>query len=110
MGKKIVFKMGIIWCSKYAFFLKLMAKFGEKDLKTFDKLDCDITPQHIELYHRISSARDTVTAKCSWRKECQQIWHDKKAFKKLFCSSKVKTYRALVKFIVFAFIEMKKND
>ena len=55
----------------------------EKVLNIFGKLGCDISPDHIEAYHRVGRTNGEVIVKFSRQKDCQHVWSVKKDLKKL---------------------------
>ena len=52
-------------------------------LKIFGKHGCNISPDRIEVYHRVGRTADTVIVKFFKRKDYQHVWSVKKDLEKL---------------------------
>ena len=55
----------------------------EKVVNIFEKLECNISTEHIEACHRTSKKNTTVVVKFSQRKDCQQVLDVKKDLLKI---------------------------
>ena len=55
----------------------------EKVVNIFEKLECNISTEHIEACHRTSKKNTTVIVKFSQRKDCQQVLDVKKDMLKI---------------------------